>query len=51
MQQEIQTLKIENKNLKEENKSHLKITELLSVGHDSDSLLRNYDNYNPAQTS
>ena len=50
MQQEIQTLKNENKDLKEENKSHLKIIELLSAGHDSDNPLRNHRNYNPAQT-
>ena len=50
LQQEIQVLKNENKNLKEENKSHLKIIELLSTGHESDTLLRNYSNYNPAKT-
>ena len=50
LQQEIQILKNENKDLKEENKSHLKIIELLSAGHDSDNPLRNYRNYNPAQT-
>ena len=50
LQKEIQTLKIENKDLKEENKSHLKIIELLSADHDSDISLRNYGNYNPAQT-
>ena len=50
LQQESQTLKNENKDLKEENKYHLKIIELLSAGHDSDIPLRNYGNYNPAQT-
>ena len=50
MQQEIQTLKNENKDLKDENKSYLKIIELLSAGHDSDNPLRNYRNNNPAQT-
>ena len=50
LQQEIQTLKNGNKDLRVENKSHLKIIELLSVGHDSDIPLRNYGNYNPAQT-
>ena len=43
-------MKNENKDLKEENKSHLKIIELLSAGHDSDIPLRNYSNYNLAQT-
>ena len=43
-------MKNENKDLKGENKSHLKIIELLSAGHDSDIPLRNYGNYNPAQT-
>ena len=50
LQQEIQTLKNENKDLKEENKSHLKIIEFQSAGHDSDTPLRNYGNYNPAQS-
>ena len=48
MQQEIQTLKNKNKDFKEENKSHLKIIELLSAGHDNDNPLRIY--YNRAQT-
>ena len=43
-------MKNENKGLKEENKSHLKIIELLSAGQNSDIPLRNYGNYNPAQT-
>ena len=34
---------------KRKNIPHLKI-ELLSAGHDSDITLRNYGNYNPAQT-
>ena len=38
------------KDLRVENKSHLKIIELLSVGHGSDIPVRNYGNYNPAQT-
>ena len=50
MQQEIQTLKNKNKDLKEENKSHLKIIELLSAGHDNNNPLRIYCNYNRAQT-
>ena len=50
MQQEIQTLKSENKDLNEENKSHLKIKEFLSTGHDSDNPLRSHRNCNPAQT-
>ena len=50
MQQEIQILNNVNKDLKDENKSYLKIIELLSAGHNSDTLLRNYGNYNPAQT-
>ena len=50
LQKEIQILKNENKDLKEENKSHLKIIELLSAGHDSGIPLKNYGNYNPAQT-
>ena len=43
-------MKNENKDLKEENKSHLKIIQLLSAGDDSDIPLRNHGNYNPAQT-
>ena len=35
LQQKIQTLKNESKDLKEEKKSHLKIIELLSGGHNS----------------
>ena len=50
LQQEIQTLKSENKDLNEENKSHLKIKEFLSTGHDSDNPLRSHRNCNPAQT-
>ena len=49
LQQEIH-LKNENKDLKEENISHLKIVEILSAGHDSETPFRNYGNYNPAQT-
>ena len=43
-------MKNENRDLKKQNKSHLKIIGLLSAGHDSDIPLRNYGNYNPAQT-
>ena len=51
LQPENQTLKNESKEWKEGNKSHLKIIELLSAGHNIENLLRNHRNYNPAQTS
>ena len=50
LQQEILTFSNENKDLKEKNKFHLKIIEILSAGHDSDTPLKNYGKYNPAQT-
>ena len=47
LEQEIQTLKYEGRNLKEENKYQLKFIKLLSAGQDSETSLRNYVNYNP----
>ena len=42
-------MKNQSKTLKEENKSHLKIIELLLASHDSDFPLRNYRDNNPSQ--
>ena len=50
IKQKIHTLEKENNNLKEQNKPQLKIIELLSAGHVSDTPSGKYSNYNPAQT-